>query len=53
VQLDTFPGDVVLDPFMGSGATALAALKAGRKYVGYEIDAGYAALAERRIAAVV
>lgn len=51
VQLYTFPGDVVLDPFMGSGATALAALKAGRRYVGYEIDAGYAALAEQRIAA--
>jgi DNA modification methylase len=49
VQLYTFPGDVVLDPFMGSGATALAALKAGRSYIGYEIDAGYAALAEKRI----
>ena len=30
---------MVLDPFMGSGQTALAALKAGRRYVGYDIDA--------------
>ena len=40
---------MVLDPFMGSGQTALAAQKSGRHYVGYEIDAGYAELAERRI----
>ena len=51
IQLYTFQGEVVLDPFMGSGQTALAALKAGRHYVGYEIDPDYVALAAQRIAA--
>ena len=50
IQLYTYTGDVVLDPFMGSGSTALAALKTGRKYVGYEVDAGYVKLAEERVA---
>ena len=50
IQLYTFAGDVVLDPFMGSGQTAIAALKAGRHYVGYEIDPEYVKLAEKRIA---
>ncbi|HNT24621.1 MAG TPA: site-specific DNA-methyltransferase [Anaerolineales bacterium] len=50
IQLYTYTDDVVLDPFMGSGSTALAALKSGRKYVGYEVDADYIALAEQRIA---
>ena len=49
IQLYTFAGEVVLDPFMGSGQTAIAALKTGRHYVGYEIDPGYVELAERRI----
>jgi DNA modification methylase len=39
----------VLDPFMGSGQTALAALKAGRHYVGYEIDPDYIQLARQRV----
>lgn len=51
IQLYTFAGDVVLDPFMGSGSTAIAAQQAGRTWVGYELDAGYAALAEQRVAA--
>jgi len=51
IQLFTFQGDVVLDPFMGSGSTALAALKSGRKYIGYETDPEYVRLAEERIAA--
>jgi DNA modification methylase len=50
IQLYTYEGEIVLDPFMGSGQTALAALKSGRHFVGYEIDAGYVELAERRIA---
>jgi site-specific DNA-methyltransferase (adenine-specific) len=50
IQLYTFEGDVVLDPFMGSGQTAIAAVQAKRHYVGYEISEEYAALAERRIA---
>ena len=49
IQLYTYAGEVVLDPFMGSGQTAIAALKAGRHYAGYEVDEGYAELAEKRI----
>jgi site-specific DNA-methyltransferase (adenine-specific) len=51
IQLYTFGGDVVLDPFMGSGTTALAAVQAGRRYVGYDTSAEYVELAERRLAA--
>lgn len=50
IQLYTFSGDVVLDPFMGSGSTAMAAVKAGRTYVGYDTDAAYIRLAEERLA---
>jgi site-specific DNA-methyltransferase (adenine-specific) len=49
IQLYTFEGEVVLDPFMGSGQTAIAALKTGRYYVGYEIEEKYVKLAETRI----
>lgn len=49
IKLYTFEGDVVLDPFMGSGQTAIAALMAGRHYVGYDISKEYATLAENRI----
>ena len=49
IQLYTFSDEVVLDPFMGSGQTALAALKAGRNYVGYEVNPTYVKLAETRI----
>jgi modification methylase len=49
IQLYTYQGDVVLDPFMGSGSTAIAALQSGRNYVGYEIEAKYVRLAEERI----
>lgn len=51
IQLYTFSGEVVLDPFMGSGQTALAARRAGRHFVGYEVNRDYLALARRRIAA--
>ena len=50
IQLYTFEGDLVLDPFLGSGSTAIAAVQTGRHYVGYDTDADYAALAEKRIA---
>ncbi len=46
------PGDVVLDPFFGTGTTGAVAKKLGRRYIGLERDAGYIAHAERRIAAV-
>jgi len=49
IQLYTFEGDLVLDPFMGSGQAAIAAMKSGRHYVGYEINEKYVKLAERRI----
>ncbi len=49
IQLYTFIGEVVLDPFMGSGQTAIAALNSGRHYVGYEINPEYVSLAEKRI----
>ncbi len=49
IQLYTFENEIVLDPFMGSGQTAIAALKSRRHYVGYEIDQKYIDLATRRI----
>ena len=49
IQLYTFSDEVVLDPFMGSGQTAIAALKAGRHFIGYEISEEYIRLAEKRI----
>lgn len=49
IQLYTFEGEIVLDPFMGSGQTAIAAIKTGRYYVGYDISQEYVKLAERRI----
>lgn len=52
IQLYTFEGDVVLDPFMGSGTTAVAALRTGRHFVGYETNADYVAAASRRLAQV-
>jgi site-specific DNA-methyltransferase (adenine-specific) len=50
IELYTFAGDVILDPFLGSGSTAIAAVQTGRHYVGYETAAAYVELAERRIA---
>jgi modification methylase len=48
----TKPGDVVLDPFFGTGTTGAVAKKLGRHFIGLERDASYAALARARIAAV-
>lgn len=47
------PGDIVLDPFIGSGTTAKMAVLAGRRYIGFEISQEYCQLAEKRIAAAV
>lgn len=44
-------GGVVLDPFVGSGTTAIAAKKTGRKYIGIDTNAEYVALANERLAA--
>ena len=49
IELYTFEDDLVLDPFLGSGSTAIAAVQTGRRYVGYETDTAYAELADRRI----
>ena len=49
IQLYTFVGDVVLDPFCGSGTTCLSALKSERYYIGYDIEEKYIALADERI----
>jgi modification methylase len=49
IQLYTFEHELVLDPFMGSGQTALAALRSQRHFIGYEINADYVSLADQRI----
>jgi DNA modification methylase len=49
IQLYTFEGEIVLDPFIGSGQAAIAAVKTHRHYVGYDINEEYTKLAERRI----
>jgi modification methylase len=49
IQLYSFKGDVVLDPFMGSGQTAIAALSSGRHYIGYELNPEYVSLANTRV----
>ncbi len=49
IQMFSFVGDTVLDPFSGTGTTALAAMLHGRNSIGYEVDATYAKAAKRRI----
>ncbi|MFN4073592.1 MAG: DNA-methyltransferase, partial [Thermus sp.] len=53
IQLFSYRGDLVLDPFAGSGTTLVAAAKLGRKYVGYEIVEEYVRLAEKRLKSLV
>ena len=48
IELLTYEGDVVLDPFMGSGSTAVAAVRTGRRYVGFDTDADYVRAATER-----
>ncbi|HUY64502.1 MAG TPA: site-specific DNA-methyltransferase [Acidimicrobiales bacterium] len=48
IELYTYVDDLVLDPFMGSGTTAVAAVRSGRRYVGYDTESGYVRLAEQR-----
>ena len=52
IELYTFSEDLILDPFMGAGTTAVAAVETGRRYVGYEIAAEYVAIAKERLDAV-
>ena len=50
IELFTYRGDLVLDPFMGSGTTAVAAVRTERHYAGFDTDETYVALAEQRVA---
>ncbi len=49
IQLYSFVDDIILDPFMGSGTTAVSSLKSDRKFVGYDTDEKYIKLAETRL----
>lgn len=49
IKLFTEPGDLVLDPFIGSGTTAVAAVRLGRKYLGFELNPQYVATARQRL----
>jgi adenine-specific DNA-methyltransferase len=53
VRASSNPGDLVIDPFMGSGTTAEVALLAGRAVVGFEIDRGYCDIISRRLESIV
>ena len=50
IEDSTEPGAVILDTFMGSGTTAVACLRTGRSFIGFELDEGYHAIAQQRIA---
>ena len=50
IELYTYRGDLVLDPFIGAGTSAVAATLTGRHYVGFDTDPDYVELAERRLA---
>ena len=49
IQLYSFKGDIILDPFMGSGTTAVSAIKSERKFIGYDISQEYIDLAVKRL----
>lgn len=49
IRMFSFVGDTVLDPFLGTGTTAVAAMRFGRNSIGYEIEPSYAALAKKRL----
>ncbi|MFN2390139.1 MAG: DNA methyltransferase [Actinomycetota bacterium] len=50
IELYTYRGDLVLDPFMGSGSTAVAAVRSQRRFVGYDTDISYVETARARVA---
>ena len=49
IDLYTYENDLVLDPFMGSGSTLVAAARAGRRYIGYDLDPTYVDIARLRV----
>ena len=49
IQLYSYQGDIILDPFMGSGTTAIAAFKSERKYIGYDTNSDYIKTAKKRL----
>lgn len=51
IRYYSYMGDTVLDPFMGSGTTGVACVKAGRNFIGIELDAEYFEIAKRRVEA--
>jgi site-specific DNA-methyltransferase (adenine-specific) len=51
LRLSTRPGDLVLDPFLGAGTTALVAAALGRRAVGIELNPAYVEIARRRLSA--
>ena len=51
VEVHSLPGDLVVDPFLGSGTTAVAALESGRNFYGGDIDPHYVKEARRRVSA--
>ncbi len=51
IELYTYADDLVLDPFLGSGTTAVAAVRTGRRYAGYDLDPAYLDIARRRVEA--
>ncbi len=53
IKLYTFENDVVLDPFIGSGTTAIAALISNRRFIGYDTEEKYVYIGERRIKEVL
>lgn len=50
VRLFSDPGELILDPFAGSGTTGVAAVRLGRRFVGWEMNPVYADIARRRLA---
>lgn len=49
IAIGSWPGDLILDPFMGSGTTLVAAKKLGRRFIGVEISEEYCAIAVKRL----
>jgi DNA modification methylase len=50
IRLYTYKQDLVVDPFLGSGSTMVAASRLGRRYAGYDLDPTYVAIAQERVA---